>query len=156
MEYATLKKTTIKEFREQFFAETVPAELVSEFDSFTNQRNFWGLYTEFINNYAKFISQKIYNETKIGEKIGNLSLLKARFLQAKKNLDVFLSEKKKQKHEPFTEAGFVEWVAAVSKYYGFEIQQDKSVFDFLVMSRKMQKDIELQQKELNKIKNKKR
>lgn len=156
MEYKSLKTTTIKQFREQFFTATAPPELVAEFDKFTNQRNFWSLYVEYVNTYARFLSQKIYDETKIGTKIGNLTLLKARFMQAQKNLNVFLSDQKKQKHEPFTEEGLVEWIAAVSKYYGYEIGEDKSVFDFLVMSRKMQKDIELQQKELNKIKNKRK
>ncbi len=82
-----------------------------------------------------------------------MALLKARFKQAEKDLEKYIEDLRlKQKKEQFTEMGFVEWVATVSKYYGYEIRQETSIFDFLVMAKKMNKDIEQQQKEFRKIK----
>lgn len=152
-EYKILKNTSIKDFRAQFFAKNTPQELITEFEIFTNTGKFWGLFSEYVRAAAKVQLQKIYNETKIGKKIGNFALLKARLKQCEKNLQVFLEDERKNKSGgEFTEAAFVEWVAAVSKYYGYEIAENKSIFDFLVMSKKMNKDIEAQRQEFEKLK----
>lgn len=156
-DFELLKTTTIKDFRTKFFKDfETNEELVKEFSKFTNSNNSMVYYNEFMKNMTKVLLQKIYNEQKIGKNIGNLNILKVRLKQSEINLNKFLEEtKKKQKKIEFTEAGFVEWVAAVGKYYGFEIKSETSIFDFLVMSKKMNKDIEKQQQDLNKFKTRK-
>ena len=98
----------------------------------------------------------MFDEQKIGKRVGNINILKARLKQAEVNLEKYLKDiQSKENKEQFTEIGFVEWVASVSKYYGFEIKGETTMFDFLVMAKKMNKDIDMQQKELDKIKKRK-
>lgn len=156
-DFELLKTTTIKEFRTKFFKDFEKnEELVKEFSKFTNSNNSMVYYDEFIKNMIKVLKQTIYNEQKIGKNIGNLNVLKVRLKQSEINLKKFLEEtKKKQKKAEFTEIGFVEWFSVVGKYYGFEIKSETSIFDFLVMSKKMNKDIEKRQQEVNKFKTRK-
>jgi len=153
-EYNKLKNTTIAQFRQHFFINAQEnEELIAEFEEFVNLTKNLALFSSFLNSYARVMLQKIYEEQKIGKKIGNIALLKARFKQAEKDLEKYIEDLRlKQNKEQFTEMGFVEWVATVSKYYGYEIRQETSIFDFLVMAKKMNKDIEQQQKEFRKIK----
>ena len=153
-EYNKLKNTTIAQFRKDFFINAQEnEELIAEFDEFVNLTKNLALFSSFLNSYSRVMLQKIYEEQKIGKKIGNLALLKARFKQAEKDLEKYIEDLRlKQKKEQFTEIGFVEWVATVSKYYGYEIRQETSIFDFLVMAKKMNKDIEQQQRDFRKIK----
>lgn len=156
-DFELLKTTTIKEFRTKFFKNfEINEELAKEFSKFTNSNNSMVYYDEFMKNKIKVLKQTIYNEQKIGKNIGNLNILKVRLKQSEVNLNKFLEEtKKKQKKTEFTEVGFVEWFAVVGKYYGFEIKSETSIFDFLVMSKKMNKDIEKNTPRGNKFKTRK-
>lgn len=153
-EYNKLKNTTIAQFRKDFFINSQEnEELIAEFEEFVNLTKNLALFSSFLNSYSRVMLQKIYEEQKIGKRIGNITLLKARFKQAEKDLEKYIEDLKlKQSKEQFTEVGFVEWVATVSKYYGYEIRQETLIFDFLVMAKKMNRDIEQQQKEFRKIK----
>ena len=155
--FEKLKTTTIKDFRIKFFEQFENnTELIKEFSKFTNLNNSMSLYDDFIKYSIKILQQRIFDEQKIGKRVGNINILKARLKQAEVNLEKYLKEiKSKENKEQFTEIGFVEWVASVSKYYGFEIKGETTMFDFLVMAKKMNKDIDLQQKELDKFKKRK-
>lgn len=156
MDFNLLKNTTIKEFRAKFFNNVDrDEELEHEFAIFTNQRNSMALFNDYLHAWAKFELQKIWNASKIGKNIGNIALLRARAMQAEKDLEEHLKEVQGRKNEEFTEEGFVEWVSATSKYFGFEIRDDKTMFDFLVMAKKMNADIERERKEIEKIKKRK-
>lgn len=92
-EYNKLKNTTIAQFRKDFFINAQEnEELIAEFDEFVNLTKNLALFSSFLNSYSRVMLQKIYEEQKIGKKIGNLALLKARFKQAEKDLEKYIED----------------------------------------------------------------
>lgn len=159
-EWKIIKNTTIKEFRERFFSQNEVEkekyiELFEEFSLFTNSNGEiveFAIHTEYINLLAKIIAQRFFEKTGIGKSVGNIGLLEVRFKSTEHNLKK-LNEGKTDEKKEMTEQDFVTWVVSVAKYFGFEIKQSEtSIYDFVIMSRKMISDRDLQKKEFEKNK----